>query len=190
MTVSRPTLTSQLPQAVSVASLALIVRGAGRDGQPPLGKSAKWCDPKKHSGYRHEFGSLLRIEYPQRHQTECDPPVDPGIRDRALHLIAAHHGHARPHFSNSFDKEFSQKCEATHIETIRRFARLQRKYGGGDWPIWNLFCVPLMLQPAPDSKPTTRLMKRMEVIREIRFHFFTTGSCAAALCTEQTPYQT
>ena len=56
---------------------------------PFLGKSAKWCDPKKLAFYRHEFGSLLRIEYPERHQTQCVPPTDPETRDLALHLIAA-----------------------------------------------------------------------------------------------------
>ncbi len=112
--------------------------------EPLLGKSAKWCDPKKLSRYRHEFGSLLRLEHPQRHQTNCELPADPDTRDLALHLIAAHHGHARPHFSNSFDKEFSlQECETTHMETIRRFARLQRKYGR-----WGLAYLESLLRAA------------------------------------------
>lgn len=119
------------------------IGGPNSNGQP-LGKSAMWCDPRKLSGYRHEFGSLLRLEHPQRHQTDCSMPVDPDTRDLALHLIASHHGHARPHFSSSFDKEFSaQQCEATHIETIRRFARLQRKYGR-----WGLAYLESLLRAA------------------------------------------
>jgi len=119
------------------------IGGPNSNGQP-LGKSANWCDPKKLSGYRHEFGSLLRIEHPQRLQTKCVPPTDSDALDLAMHLIAAHHGHARPHFSNRFDKEFSeQECEATHIETIRRFARLQRTYGR-----WGLAYLESLLRAA------------------------------------------
>lgn len=111
-----------------------------------VGKSAKWRDPKKLARYRHEFGSLLRLEHKRSelHPADCDLPDDPHIRDLALHLIAAHHGHARPHFSHSFDKEFSApECEATHLETIRRFARLQRQYGR-----WGLAYLESLLRAA------------------------------------------
>ena len=57
--------------------------------EPLLGKSAKWCDPKKLAGYRHEFGSLLRIENTSRHQTKCVLPSKLDTRDLALHLIAS-----------------------------------------------------------------------------------------------------
>ena len=116
----------------------------GKDGQLPLGKSAKWCDPKKLSGYRHEFGSLLRIEYPDQHQTTCVLPNDPDLKDLALHLIAAHHGNARPHFSNSFDRDFlTQQSDQIHTDTIRRYARLQRKYGR-----WGLAYLESLLRAA------------------------------------------
>lgn len=121
------------------------IGGPNSVGQP-LGKSAEWRDPKKLSGYRHEFGSLLRLEHEQSalHPAGCGLPDDPNIRDLALHLIAAHHGHARPHFSHSFDKEFSvPECEATHLETIRRFARLQRQYGR-----WGLAYIESLLRAA------------------------------------------
>ncbi len=116
------------------------------DDEPFVGKSAEWRDPKKLSGYRHEFGSLLRLEHEQSalHPADCGLPDDPNTRDLALHLIAAHHGHARPHFSQSFDKEFSTpECEATHLETIRRFARLQRQYGR-----WGLAYLESLLRAA------------------------------------------
>jgi CRISPR-associated endonuclease/helicase Cas3 len=116
----------------------------GANGQPPLGKSAKWCDPKKLSGYRHEFGSLLCIEHPSQHQTACVLPDDPDAKDLALHLIAAHHGHARPHFSHTFDKDFTTpQRDQTHIDAIRRFARLQRKYGR-----WGLAYLESLLRAA------------------------------------------
>lgn len=118
--------------------------GNSNDNATPLGKSANWCDPKKLSGYRHEFGSLLRIEYPHRYQTDCVSTTDSDAFDLAMHLIAAHHGHARPHFSNRFNKDFSeQEREATHIETIRRFSRLQRKYGR-----WGLAYLESLLRAA------------------------------------------
>jgi CRISPR-associated endonuclease/helicase Cas3 len=79
--------------------------------------------------YRHEFGSLLdAAEYLKSQPEE--------IRDLALHLIAAHHGRARPHFPSPPDRNeaFDPNYPATTtqqiaIEVPRRFARLQRKYG-------------------------------------------------------------
>jgi CRISPR-associated endonuclease/helicase Cas3 len=116
----------------------------GKDGQPPLGKSAKWCDPKKLGGYRHEFGSLLRIANCGRHQTACVQPDELEVKDLALHLIAAHHGNCRPHFSNAFDRDFStQQSEQIHMEAIHRFARLQRQYGR-----WGLAYLESLLRAA------------------------------------------
>lgn len=93
----------------------------GKPSGPPRGKSAEYRDPKKLKGFRHEFGSLLRIN---------DPPSDEEVRDLALHLIASHHGYGRPHFTKPIDEEFDLSItEQAHIESIRRFARLQRKYG-------------------------------------------------------------
>ena len=49
-----------------------------------------------------------------------------------MHLIAAHHGRARPYFpmEEALDPERTgQAATALAIETPRRFARLQRKYG-------------------------------------------------------------
>jgi CRISPR-associated endonuclease/helicase Cas3 len=79
------------------------------------------------SGYRHEFGSLLDVSnVPQFLELE------PDVQDLALHLIAAHHGRARPHFSadEAFDPERSDLSAAEIArDTPRRFGRLQRKYG-------------------------------------------------------------
>jgi CRISPR-associated endonuclease/helicase Cas3 len=49
-----------------------------------------------------------------------------------LHLIAAHHGRARPHFSaeEAFDPEHPDSVvRAAASEAPARFARLQRRYG-------------------------------------------------------------
>ncbi len=112
------------------------IGGPDEQGQP-LGKSADWRDPKLLFHYRHEFGSLLRIPADQL-------PADEAVRDLALHLIAAHHGCARPHFDHPFDREKPEaECERIHVETIQRFARLQRKYGR-----WGLAYLESLLRAA------------------------------------------
>lgn len=120
------------------------VFGPNENGQP-LGKAASTRDPKSLRGYRHEFGSLLRIQHPERHNTkDCDLPADSEIRDLALHLIATHHGFGRPHFEVVFDSGFtSAESDAIHLDAIRRFARLQRKYG---W--WHLAWLENLLRCA------------------------------------------
>ena len=58
--------------------------------------------------------------------------LSPEIQDLVMHLIAAHHGRARPHFppDEAFDPDRPlSAAEVVAIETPRRFARLQRKYG-------------------------------------------------------------
>ncbi len=110
----------------------------------PLGKTAQTRDPKSLCGYRHEFGTLLRIHHPDRHATGCTLPADSEARDLALHLIAAHHGFGRPLFDNRLDRDFQTKqCDAIHTDVIRRFARLQRKYG---W--WHLAWLENLLRCA------------------------------------------
>ncbi len=64
----------------------------------PLGKVARARDPKSLRGYRHELGSLLRLQHPERFGISSTLPEDPDVRDLALHLIATHHGAGRPHF--------------------------------------------------------------------------------------------
>jgi CRISPR-associated endonuclease/helicase Cas3 len=79
------------------------------------------------SKYRHEFGSLLDLS--------SDPELSAlseDVRDLTLHLIAAHHGRARPHFptEEAFDSERPEtEAAALAQEVPRRYARLQRRYG-------------------------------------------------------------
>jgi CRISPR-associated endonuclease/helicase Cas3 len=77
--------------------------------------------------YRHEFGSLLDAE--KEAEFLKLPPEE---RDLVLHLIAAHHGRARPHFpaDESFDPDaMFDDTQRNAAEVPRRFARLQRRYG-------------------------------------------------------------
>lgn len=121
-------------------------RYIGGERNQPLGKSAKWRDPKILAGYRHEFGSLMQITDSDRRPAACGVPDNSEVWNLALHMIAAHHGRARPHFpmSEVFDPGPSAvDVEALAIEIPRRFARLQRKYGR-----WGLAYLESLLRAA------------------------------------------
>ena len=95
--------------------------------QQVLAKSGGRMQPLDLNGYRHEFGSLIDLaSVPEFSQ------LTPDIKDLIMHLIATHHGRARPHFpaNEAFDPEHTDE-DAARIarEVPRRFARLQRKYG-------------------------------------------------------------
>jgi CRISPR-associated endonuclease/helicase Cas3 len=91
-------------------------------------KTNSGADTRLLNGYRHEFGSLHDLK-----QSIFLESFEKEEQDLILHLIAAHHGHARP-FIPSFDPEISLK-ERKNIayETSLRFARLQR-----EWGVWGL----------------------------------------------------
>jgi CRISPR-associated endonuclease/helicase Cas3 len=100
----------------------------GNKGPKPLGKSGGTMNVKRLGGYRHEFGTLLRLTDPRRAASLL---ANPESSDLALHLIAVHHGGGRPHFKRPDDIDYHdrKRCPEVAVEAIRRFARLQRKYG-------------------------------------------------------------
>ena len=71
-------------------------------------------------GYRHEFGSLL---------VALDEPLDEDTRDLVLHLVAAHHGRARPLLPVDGAEGSPTRMAAVAGEVARRYARLNRRYG-------------------------------------------------------------
>jgi CRISPR-associated endonuclease/helicase Cas3 len=77
--------------------------------------------------YRHELGTVLDVSVDARFRE-----LAPAVQDLVLHLIAAHHGRARPHFDEeeAFDPERPDDAVAAALRGVpRRFARLQRRYG-------------------------------------------------------------
>jgi CRISPR-associated endonuclease/helicase Cas3 len=78
-------------------------------------------------GYRHEFGSLPRAEGDEKFQG-----LSPGLRDLVLHLIAAHHGRARPVIETEGCEDAPPSVlEERARDVALRFARLQK--GWGPW---------------------------------------------------------
>jgi CRISPR-associated endonuclease/helicase Cas3 len=104
-------------------------RGIGNTDYPAQkwAKSGKRRAATERSTYRHEFGSLLDVQaQPEFANLSGD------AQDLALHLIASHHGRARPHFpiEEVFDDNYpGDKASSLGLEIPRRYARLQRKYG-------------------------------------------------------------
>lgn len=82
-------------------------------------------DGRRLGGYRHELGSLL--------EAMCDAEIaNHPEADLILHLIAVHHGWARPHFlPGAWDNERFTTAENNRavIEAMRRFGRLQQRFG-------------------------------------------------------------
>ena len=90
------------------------------DSGAPLAK-APHINWRMLAGYRHELGSLVNTHLPA--------DTLPETADLALHLIAAHHGWARPHFpDDAADRSCIVRSRAASAEAPHRFARLQERY--------------------------------------------------------------
>lgn len=75
-------------------------------------------------GYRHEFGSLPFAE--------ADPSVQalaPDWRELCLHLVAAHHGAARPLIRTDGAAEPPSRAAARAREVALRYAQLTERWG-------------------------------------------------------------
>lgn len=138
---------------------------SGKD--PETGKrwKRKNCCPH----YRHEFGSLLDVLDPEQEHFAEFKKLSDDMQELVLHLIAAHHGYARPHFppERTIDPDRPQsQADEQALETPRRFAKLQRKYGrwglaylesllrAADWSASN---EPSKVEPSESAKTTKEI---------------------------------
>jgi len=105
-----------------------------REG-PPLAKGP--MRPLELGHYRHELGSLHDGDF---------SGLSEEAKELALHVVAAHHGRARPHFQivESFDPEVKDELVAALVREVPlRFDRLQRRYGR-----WGLAWLESILRAA------------------------------------------
>ena len=91
----------------------------------PLAKTRGPIDQQVLDGYRHEFGSLPYAEAHDRFEA-----LPEEWRDLVLHLIAAHHGQARPVIATRGCEDAPPSAlEERAREVALRFARLQKRWG-------------------------------------------------------------
>jgi CRISPR-associated endonuclease/helicase Cas3 len=94
-------------------------------GQAPYAKTPGPIDLRVLDGYRHELGSLPYVEKDAR---TGELPEE--LRELVLHLIAAHHGFARPLITTrACDDAPPSLLRARAQQIAMRFARLQRRWG-------------------------------------------------------------
>lgn len=95
---------------------------------PADGPYAKTKGPINHAlldGYRHELGSISHAQKDERLARLSDD-----LRDLALHLIAAHHGFARPVIGTRGCEDAPPSVlEERAFAIALRFAQLQRRWG-------------------------------------------------------------
>jgi len=83
-------------------------------------------DQRRNDGYRHELGSLVRAS---------------DISELTSHLIAAHHGWARPYFKEKAKRK--NGCRKPSEDAVLRFGRLQSRYG-----VWGLAYLEALVRCA------------------------------------------
>ena len=105
----------------------------------PLAKTRGPIDQALLDGYRHEFGSLFYVE---RDLDFAALPSD--LRDLVLHLVAAHHGFARPIIETRGCEDAPPSAlEARARDVALRFSRLQKQWGP-----WGLAWLEALLRAA------------------------------------------
>lgn len=125
---------------------------APRTGGGPYAKTPGPVNRRQLNGYRHEFQSVIDAESKgldglERHDFRFD---------LALHLIAAHHGHARPTISiEGCDSLPPTAAGGQAHEVALRFARLQRQWGP-----WGLAWWEALLRAA-DQKASKALAEKV-----------------------------
>lgn len=97
---------------------------APQGGSSPYAKTVGRPDLALLDGYRHEFGSLPYAEADTQWMT-----LPPELRALCLHLIAAHHGAARPVIRTSGAPEPPSRAASRAREIALRYAELSTVWG-------------------------------------------------------------
>jgi CRISPR-associated endonuclease/helicase Cas3 len=118
----------------------------------PLAKTRGPINQALLDGYRHEFGSLPYVVEDAEFQ---QLPGD--LQDLVLHLVAAHHGGARPLISTkSCDDAPPSALEARAREVALRFARLQKIWGPWGLAWWEALLRAADQQASRDNDSPER----------------------------------
>lgn len=105
----------------------------------PVAKPVKIMQGRALGGFRHELASLRYAEEALREQT-----FSLELRDLVLHVLAAHHGYARPCFEKrAYDRNHLTNSARITLESAQRFARLHERYGP-----WGLAYLESILRAA------------------------------------------
>jgi CRISPR-associated endonuclease/helicase Cas3 len=111
--------------------------GAPLAGRPFAKTSGRRSNPELLQGYRHEFGSLRDAE------AQVLAAIAPELRDLARHLIAAHHGFARPVIKAQDPDAPPSVTAPLAQEAALRFDALQQ-----EWTPWGLAWWEALLRAA------------------------------------------
>lgn len=118
----------------------------------PYAKTRGPIRPGRLESYRHEFGSL---PYAEASPALSELPEEQ--RDLVLHLIAAHHGCARPIIPvDGCDDAPPSKLQERAREVALRFARLQRRWGPWGLAWWEALLRAADQQASRDNEERGR----------------------------------
>jgi CRISPR-associated endonuclease/helicase Cas3 len=142
------------PEHADLLALAAVLHDEGKkaerwqrafrapEAKRPLGKTRSRPLQSILAGYRHELGSL---PYAERDARVIE--LSPEDRDLVLHLIAAHHGFARPVLRTDGCDDAPPSALVERARTIAlRFARLE-----GHWGPWGLAWWETLLRAADQA---------------------------------------
>lgn len=94
-------------------------------GPLPYAKTRGPINQQLLDGYRHEFGSIPRAE-----RSESFKQLPDEVKDLVLHLIASHHGQARPEIGTRGCEDAPPEALVARARDVAlRFARLHRHWG-------------------------------------------------------------
>ena len=118
-------------------------------------KTNKRMNTRLLHGYRHEFGSL-----PYAEKDEGFRALPSHLQELALHLVAAHHGWARPVISTSGCDVPTSVSEERARDIALRFARLQKRWGPWGLAWWEALLRAADQQASRDNDERGKHLKR------------------------------